>query len=91
MWNWRVALFVCISLTVVSDSGTFGEMRWAIWRQTALMQSGDVDVEEDEAVGDEAVIVKTLKTNADRRHFEKFLNEALVYYRVPEHPNLAQV
>lgn len=52
---------------------------------------GDIDDEEDGAFEDVAVICKTLKANADRRHFEKFLAESLAFHNVPSHPNLAQV
>uniref|UniRef100_A0A914CYF8 Uncharacterized protein n=2 Tax=Acrobeloides nanus TaxID=290746 RepID=A0A914CYF8_9BILA len=75
----------------VELEGTFGEIRWAIWRQTRLGLCGDIDDEEDGAAEEIAVICKTLKSNADRRHFEKFLSESLVFHNVPSHPNLAQV
>lgn len=71
--------------------GTFGEMKWAIWSQNAGGESGDIDDEEDGACGDEAVIVKTLKVNADRRHLEIFLEQALVFHHVPPFTHLAQV
>ncbi|KAK0406964.1 hypothetical protein QR680_018915 [Steinernema hermaphroditum] len=78
-------------MPMVELEGTFGEIKWAIWCQNAALTSGDIDDEEDQASVDEAVLVKTLKPNADRRHFEKFLAEALVFHHVPPHPNLAQV
>ncbi|VDM49901.1 unnamed protein product [Toxocara canis] len=71
--------------------GTFGEMKWAIWRQNVGGECGDIDEEEDNACTDEAVIAKTLKTNADKRHFLKFLEQALVFHHVPPFPHLAQV
>ncbi|VDK60810.1 unnamed protein product [Anisakis simplex] len=71
--------------------GTFGELKWALWHQNANDESGDVDDEEDNASADEAVIVKTLKPNADKRHFFKFLEQALVFHHVPPFTHLAQV
>lgn len=71
--------------------GTFGELRWAIWRQTQRGLCGDIDDDEDGAVEEVAVMCKTLKPSADRIHFQKFLAEALVFHNVPSHSNLAQV
>ncbi|KAI6243719.1 Tyrosine-protein kinase RYK [Aphelenchoides fujianensis] len=49
----------------------FGEVRWAVWRQTAIGLSGDIDDEEDDVNEEVAVICKTLKHTTDRSHFEK--------------------
>lgn len=72
-------------------SGTFGEIKWAIWRQTRLGFCGDIDDEEDGANEDIAVVCKTLKPTADKLHFQQFLKDALAFHNVPAHPNLAQV
>uniref|UniRef100_A0AC35FAI9 Protein kinase domain-containing protein n=1 Tax=Panagrolaimus sp. PS1159 TaxID=55785 RepID=A0AC35FAI9_9BILA len=71
--------------------GTFGEVKWAIWRQTPFGASGDIDDEEDGISEDIAVVCKTLKPSADKAHFQKFLQEALAFHNVPPHANLAQV
>ncbi|TKR82863.1 hypothetical protein L596_016537 [Steinernema carpocapsae] len=78
-------------MPIVELEGTFGEMKWAIWCQNSALTSGDIDDEEDQASVDEPVLIKTLKPNADRRHFEKFLAEALVFHHVPPHPNLGHI
>lgn len=49
--------------------GTYGEIRWANWRQTGLGVSGDIDVEEDDVNEEIAMICKTLKPNIDRPYF----------------------
>lgn len=71
--------------------GTFGEVKWAIWRQNRLGICGDIDDEEDGASEDIAVVCKTLKSTADKAHFQQFIKDALVFHNVPAHPNLAQV
>lgn len=78
-------------LPFVELEGTFGEFRWAVWRQTGIGLSGDIDDEEDDVNEEIAVICKTLKHTTDRSHFEKFIREALVFHNVPQHLNLAQV
>uniref|UniRef100_A0A914ZEM8 Protein kinase domain-containing protein n=1 Tax=Parascaris univalens TaxID=6257 RepID=A0A914ZEM8_PARUN len=71
--------------------GTFGEMRWAIWRRNIRGECGDNDNEEDNACNDEAIVAKTLKNNADKTHLMKFLEQALVFHNIPPFPYLAQV
>ncbi|KAE9548688.1 hypothetical protein FO519_008100 [Halicephalobus sp. NKZ332] len=71
--------------------GTFGEVKWAIWRQNRLGICGDIDDEEDGASEDIAVVCKTLKSTADKAHFQQFIKDALIFHNVPAHPNLAQV
>lgn len=62
----------------IRASGTFGEVRWAIWRQNASGLSGDIDEEEDAACSDEAVIVKTLKPTASRVCFSRYFVKSSV-------------
>uniref|UniRef100_A0A7E4WCU5 Protein kinase domain-containing protein n=1 Tax=Panagrellus redivivus TaxID=6233 RepID=A0A7E4WCU5_PANRE len=71
--------------------GTFGQVKWAIWRQTRLGICADIDEDEDQACDDIAVVCKTLKPAADKNHFQKFLSDALAFHNVPPHPHLAQV
>ncbi|CAJ0955384.1 unnamed protein product, partial [Mesorhabditis belari] len=71
--------------------GTFGEVKWAIWRQTASGFAGDVDEDEDDGTGDEAMLVKTLKPSANQQQLERFLSDALVFHHVPAHTNIAKV
>lgn len=78
-------------LPFVELEGTFGEIRWSVWRQTGIGLSGDIDDEEDDVNEEIAVICKTLKHTTDRSHFEKFIREALVFHNVPQHLNLAQI
>ncbi|CAD5227544.1 unnamed protein product [Bursaphelenchus okinawaensis] len=75
----------------IEMEGKFGEIRWAIWRQTTVGLSGDIDDEEDGVNEEVAVICKTLKNTTDRSHFEKFMRDSLVFHKVPSHINLAQV
>ncbi|KAH7712290.1 receptor tyrosine kinase-like protein [Aphelenchoides avenae] len=63
------------TMPFVELEGSFGEVRWAIWRQNAGGFSGDIDDEEDGANEDTA----------------QFLKDVLVFHNVPPHPNLAQV
>ncbi|KAI6226908.1 Tyrosine-protein kinase RYK [Aphelenchoides besseyi] len=78
-------------LPFIELEGTFGEVRWAVWRQTGIGLSGDIDDEEDDVNEEIPVICKTLKHTTDRSHFERFIREALVFHNVPQHLNLAQV
>ncbi|CAI4232640.1 unnamed protein product [Auanema sp. JU1783] len=78
-------------LPFVDMEGTFGEIRFAIWRQTEDPTNGDVDDEEDAPCTDEPVMCKTLKKNATPVHLEKFLQDALALHKAPPHANLAQV
>lgn len=78
-------------LPVEELEGTFGEMKWAIWKQNLEGVAGDVDDEEDNACFEEQVVVKTLKSTADRRLLKKFLEDALAFVNVTQHNNLAQV
>uniref|UniRef100_A0A915PNG9 Protein kinase domain-containing protein n=1 Tax=Setaria digitata TaxID=48799 RepID=A0A915PNG9_9BILA len=77
-------------LPIEELEGTFGEMKWAIWRRNVENDADDKD-EEDSGSFEERVIVKTLKLTADRMHLRKFLEEALAFCNVPEHGNLAHV
>ncbi|CAB3399160.1 unnamed protein product [Caenorhabditis bovis] len=78
-------------LPFIDIEGTFGEVRFAIWRQTEDQLNGDVDDEEDAICNQEAVYTKTLKKNATPVHLERFLNEALLFHNITPHTNLAQV
>lgn len=78
-------------LPVEELEGTFGEMKWAIWKQNLEGVAGDVDDEEDNACFEEQVVVKTLKSTADRRLLKKFLEDALAFVNVTQHNNLAHV
>ncbi|CAJ0583723.1 unnamed protein product, partial [Mesorhabditis spiculigera] len=78
-------------LTFNELQGKFAEMKWAIWRQTASGFSGDVDEDEDDGTGDEAMLVKMLKPTAGHQELEKFLSDSLVFHHVPAHTNLAKV
>lgn len=71
--------------------GTFGEMKWAIWKQNLEGVAGDVDDEEDNACFEEQVLTKSVKQIAGIRYLEKFLEDALIFYNLPPHENLAQV
>ncbi|KAI1718803.1 protein tyrosine kinase domain-containing protein [Ditylenchus destructor] len=71
-----------VLMPIVEIQGTYGEIRWANWRQTGIGTSGDIDDEEDDASEDTALICKTLKHDADRIHFEKFIKEALMFHNV---------
>lgn len=53
--------------------------------------SEDVDDEEDQAGGEVPMIVKTLKPTAEPGQYDKFIAEALVFYGLPPHQNIAQV
>ncbi|CAG9533843.1 unnamed protein product [Cercopithifilaria johnstoni] len=78
-------------LSVEELEGTFGEMKWAIWKKDVEHFIGDVDDQEDNVCFEERVILKTLKLTADQRHLKKFLEEALAFFSVERHENLAQV
>uniref|UniRef100_A0A0R3RSI2 Protein kinase domain-containing protein n=1 Tax=Elaeophora elaphi TaxID=1147741 RepID=A0A0R3RSI2_9BILA len=78
-------------LSVEELEGTFGEMKWAIWKRNMDDLMGDVDNQEDNVCFEERVIVKRLKRTADQRHFKKFLEEALAFFNAERHKNLAQV
>lgn len=75
----------------IEIEGEYGKIVWANWRQTSNGFSGDIDDEEDDANEDIGLICKTLKLDTNRRHFEEFLQEVLIFHNVPAHPNLAQV
>ncbi|KAF8384411.1 lin-18 [Pristionchus pacificus] len=75
----------------VEMEGSYSETRWAIWRQNSSGECGDIDDEEDEGTSDEAMIVKTLKANANKSQFDGFLLDAFAFHNLPPHPNLAQV
>ncbi|MCP9263294.1 Tyrosine-protein kinase RYK [Dirofilaria immitis] len=70
--------------------GTFGEMKWALWKRNIDDTVADVDHKEDNVCFKERVIVKTLKLTADQRYLRKFLEEALAFCNVEQHENLAQ-
>ncbi|GMR32679.1 hypothetical protein PMAYCL1PPCAC_02874 [Pristionchus mayeri] len=78
-------------LEFVESEGSYGETRWAIWRQNASGECGDIDDEEDEGTTDEAMIVKALKTNANAYQVERFFLDAFSFHNLPHHSNLAQV
>ncbi|CCD64652.1 Inactive tyrosine-protein kinase RYK [Caenorhabditis elegans] len=71
--------------------GTFGEVRYAIWRQVDDVLNGDVDDEEDTFCNQEAVYTKTLKNNASPIQLDRFLSDALLFYNITPHQNLSQV
>ncbi|KAM3728110.1 Inactive tyrosine-protein kinase RYK [Dirofilaria immitis] len=71
--------------------GTFGEMKWALWKRNIDDTVADVDHKEDNVCFKERVIVKTLKLTADQRYLRKFLEEALAFCNVEQHENLAQI
>ncbi|OZC08003.1 hypothetical protein X798_04999 [Onchocerca flexuosa] len=78
-------------LSIEKLEGTFGEMKWAIWKRNMEGTIGNVDYEEDNVCFEKRVIVKTLKVTADQRYLRKFLEEALAFFHVEPHENLAQV
>ncbi|VBB29496.1 unnamed protein product [Acanthocheilonema viteae] len=78
-------------LSIEELEGTFGEMKWAIWKRNMADFIGDIDDQEDNVRFEERVILKRLKLTADKRHLEKFLQEALAFFNVGQHENLAQV
>ncbi|VDK87106.1 unnamed protein product [Onchocerca ochengi] len=82
-------LFQILSLEKLE--GTFGEMKWAIWKRNMESPIDNVDDEEDNVCFEKRVIVKTLKLTADQRYLRKFLEEALAFFHVESHENLAQV
>lgn len=43
------------NMVLLENQGTFGEVRFAIWRQTDDMTNGDVDDDEDAPCHEEAV------------------------------------
>ncbi|CEF63167.1 Tyrosine-protein kinase RYK [Strongyloides ratti] len=76
--------------------GTFGEVRFYLWQKSLANYNGDVEDEEncddpDMTAEDMTVYGKTLKNNADQKQFEKFILQALTFYNVPFHPNLAKI
>ncbi|EFO82640.1 CRE-LIN-18 protein [Caenorhabditis remanei] len=75
----------------LKTSGTFGEVRYAIWRQVDDVLNGDVDDEEDAFCNQEAVYTKTLKKNASSIQLDRFLSDALLFYNITPHQNLSQV
>ncbi|CAO4385179.1 unnamed protein product [Caenorhabditis nigoni] len=78
-------------LPYVDMEGTFGEVRYAIWRQVDDVLNGDVDDEEDAFCNQEAVYTKTLKKNASSIQLDRFLSDALLFYNITPHQNLSQV
>lgn len=66
-------------------------MKWAIWKKNINDFIGDVDDQEDNVCFEERVILKRLKLTADQRYLRKFLEEALAFFDVGRHENLAQV
>uniref|UniRef100_A0A8R1I2F2 receptor protein-tyrosine kinase n=1 Tax=Caenorhabditis japonica TaxID=281687 RepID=A0A8R1I2F2_CAEJA len=78
-------------LPYVDMEGTFGEVRYAIWRQVDDALNGDVDDEEDAFCNQEAVYTKTLKKSASSIQLDRFLSDALLFYNITPHQNLSQV
>ncbi|CAD6185362.1 unnamed protein product [Caenorhabditis auriculariae] len=79
------------ALPFIDMEGTFGEVRFAIWRQPDDIENGDIDDEEDAVCNQEAVYTKTLKKNASTVQLDRFLSDSLAFYGIIPHPNLAQV
>uniref|UniRef100_A0A0N5BNU8 Protein kinase domain-containing protein n=1 Tax=Strongyloides papillosus TaxID=174720 RepID=A0A0N5BNU8_STREA len=76
--------------------GTFGEVRFYLWQKSLTNYHGDVEDEDncddpDMTNDDMTVYGKTLKNNADQKQFEVFILQALTFYNVPSHPNLAKI
>lgn len=65
-------------------------MKWAIWKRNTDDFIDD-NGEGDNVCFEERVILKRLKLTADQRYLRRFLEEALVFYNVEPHENLAQV
>ncbi|CAI5455357.1 unnamed protein product [Caenorhabditis angaria] len=78
-------------LPFVDMEGTFGEIKFAIWRQSDDLLNGDVDDEEDAVCNQEAVYTKVLKKNATPAHLDRFLSEALIFHNITPHLNIAQI
>uniref|UniRef100_A0AAF5PMS1 Protein kinase domain-containing protein n=3 Tax=Wuchereria bancrofti TaxID=6293 RepID=A0AAF5PMS1_WUCBA len=78
-------------LSAEALEGTFGEMKWALWKRNIDDIIGDVDDQEDNVCFEERIILKRLKFTADKRYVRKFLEEALAFFNVKEHENLAKV
>lgn len=71
--------------------GTFGELKWAIWRKRFGVKNSNLSTDEENDFIDEVLLVKALKVTADARQLNIFLEQSLRFHHVPRFRHLAQV
>ena len=94
VWSETFKLFHLLLLKflpVHELEGTFGEMKWALWRKSFGSQNSKVSLGEGRGCIDEVVLVKTLKASADSRQLNNFLEQILRFHHLPRFDHLAQV
>uniref|UniRef100_A0A0N5B191 Protein kinase domain-containing protein n=1 Tax=Syphacia muris TaxID=451379 RepID=A0A0N5B191_9BILA len=81
--------FEVFSMHVIE--GTFGELKWAIWKKKFGGKNSFISNDEKSDYIGEILLVKTLKSNADARQLNIFLEQSLRFHHVPRFMYLGQV